>query len=88
MLANGFISKLLKKKVFNIKPIVLCFKISPDLLNLHVCKSQACCAGFSTSMPAAHPSERHVAFNTGVFRTGSFYCSFFNFNQIIHSVSS
>lgn len=57
MLAIVLISKLLKKKVFNIKPVLLCFKINPDLLNLRVCKSQPCCAGFSTSMPAAHPSD-------------------------------
>lgn len=57
MPAIVFISKLLKKKVFNIKPILLCFKINSDLLNLHVCKSQPCCAGFSTSIPGVHPSD-------------------------------
>lgn len=32
-----------EKKKNRVKPILLCFKINSDLLNLHVCKSKLCC---------------------------------------------
>lgn len=77
MLVIVFISRLVKYKVSNIKPVLL---QSESFYFKLACKSQLCCAVFLLTVCAVC--------EIGVFRSGSSYCSFVDFNPIIFSVSS